>query len=407
MRPERAPVPGFDDLDIERLRAQPGIKWTTCEPDVLPAWVADMDYPLAPVVVEALRQLIENGDLGYPDWPDGSPLRPAFAARMRTRHAWAAEPDRVREHTHIIQALQIVLDLATTDGDAIAVQMPAYPPFLAALAAMRRRVLPLSWVDTPQGWRLDLSTLADAAARGQCRVLLLVNPHNPTGRVLTEAELDELAGIARRHGLLVISDEVHAELVYPPHRHTPFAALSPDAAACTVTLTSAAKAFNLAALRCAVAHYGPPALLARRDARPPDLYGGVSTLGVAATLAAWRDGDAWQADLLTVLARNRNRVVEHVAAHLPGVGHHPPEGTYLAWLDVRALRLGEPAQDRVLRRGRVRLQGGAGFGDGADGFLRLNFATSAGLLEDILAGLGRGLYDDRTVRDEVGTADAD
>lgn len=386
-------VPGFDDLDRAWLRDRPGIKWRRHGPSVLPAWVADMDYPPPPAVTDALHRAIERGDLGYPDWEDASPVRAAFADRMSQRYGWHAAPSRVREQTDLIQSLQLLLRLATARGDAVAVHVPGYPHFLAALETMGRRTIPIPLADTPGGWQLDPAALADAVALHDCRVLLLVNPHNPTGRVLTRVELEEIAAIARRHDLLVVSDEIHAELVYAPHRHIPFASLSPDAAARTVTITSAIKAFNIAGLRCAVTHYGPDRLLALRDAEPTDLYGTVSTLAVTATLAAWRDGDAWRRDLLTVLDRNRRRVADFVASRLPRVRHHPPEATYLAWLDVGPLYLTEPPVQRILDAGRVALDGGVRFGPGSEKYVRLNFATSHDVLEDILDGLGRALGD--------------
>ncbi|GGT41019.1 MalY/PatB family protein [Streptomyces chromofuscus] len=378
-------IPGFDDLSLDWLRARGSVKWHRPKRDVLPAWVADMDFPTPPPVVAALYEAVDRHDLGYPDWPDGSPLRSVFAKRMAERHGWAASADRVREQTDLIQCLQLVLHLATSDADAVAVQVPNYPPFLATLQTMNRRIVPIPMEDTDDGWRMDIAALDTAVKRSGCKALVLVNPHNPTGRVLTQDELVEIAAIARRHDLLVISDEIHAELTYAPHRHIPFASLSDDAAHRTVTLTSATKAFNLAAIRCAVTHYGPDRLLALRDAQPPDLYGTVSPLGVIATQAAWEHGDAWHRDLLTVLDRNRRRVHEVVSSRLPLVRHHLPEATYLAWLDTRPLGLGEPPVEKVLRDGRVLLDGGAPFGPDADGFLRLNFATSQDLLDEILA----------------------
>ncbi|MEV5176564.1 aminotransferase class I/II-fold pyridoxal phosphate-dependent enzyme [Streptomyces flaveolus] len=378
-------VPGFDDLGLDWLRARGSVKWHRPERDVLPAWVADMDFPTPPPVVAALRAAVDGRDLGYPDWPDGSPLRTAFAKRMAERFGWAASGHRVREQTDLIQCLQLVLHLATSDGDAVAVQTPNYPPFLATLRTMNRRIVPVPMRDGGDGWRMDIAALDTAVKRSGCKALVLVNPHNPTGRVLTRDELDEIAAVARRHDLLVISDEIHAELTYAPHRHIPFASLSDDAARRTVTLTSATKAFNLAAIRCAVTHYGPDRLLALRDAQPPDLYGTVSPLGVVATLAAWEHGDAWQRDLLTVLDRNRRRVHEVLRDRLPQVRHHLPEATYLAWLDTRPLGLAEPPVEKVLRDGRVLLDGGSPFGPEADEFLRVNFATSQQVLDEILA----------------------
>ncbi|MFH9090000.1 MalY/PatB family protein [Streptomyces sp. NPDC017673] len=377
-------VPGFDDLGLDWLRARGSVKWHRPERDVLPAWVADMDFPTPPPVVAALHEAVDRRDLGYPDWPDGSPLRTAFAERMAEHHGWAAAAHRVREQTDLIQCLQLVLHLATSDGDAVAVQVPNYPPFLATLRTMNRRIVPVPMEDTDDGWRMDFAALDAAVKRSACRALVLVNPHNPTGRVLTYDELTELAAIARRHDLLVVSDEIHAELAYAPHRHIPFASLSDDAARRTVTLTSATKAFNLAAIRCAVTHYGPDRLLALRDAQPPDLYGTVSPLGVIATLAAWEHGDAWRRDLLTVLDRNRRRVHDVLRDRLPRVRHHLPEATYLAWLDTRPLGLDEPPVEKVLRDGRVLLDGGDPFGPRAERFLRLNFATSRQVLEEIL-----------------------
>ncbi|MGV9888122.1 MalY/PatB family protein [Streptomyces sp. NPDC003395] len=377
-------VPGFDDVDLDWLRARGSVKWHRPERDVLPAWVADMDFPTPPPVVAALHEAVDRCDLGYPDWPDGSPLRTAFAKRMAGRYGWAASAHQVREQTDLIQCLQLVLHLATSEGDAVAVQVPNYPPFLATLRTMNRRIVPVPMEDTDDGWGMDFAALDTAVKRFACKVLLLVNPHNPTGRALTYDELTEMAAIASRHDLLVISDEIHAELTYAPHRHIPFASLSDDAARRTVTLTSATKAFNLAAIRCAVTHYGPDRLLALRDAQPPDLYGTVSPLGVVATLAAWEHGDAWQRDLLTVLDRNRRRVHEVLRDRLPLVRHYLPEATYLAWLDTRPLGLTEPPVEKVLREGRVLLDGGEPFGPHAEGFLRLNFATSQRVLEEIL-----------------------
>ncbi|WP_284706075.1 aminotransferase class I/II-fold pyridoxal phosphate-dependent enzyme [Streptomyces malaysiensis] len=160
-------------------------------------------------------------------------------------------------------------------------------------------------------------------------------------------------------------------------------------------MTSATKAFNLAAIRCALTHYGPDRLLALRDAQPPDLYGAVSPLGVVATEAAWRDGDAWQRDLFSVLDRNRRRVHQVLSTRLPQVRQHIPEATYLAWFDTRPLGLTEPPVERVLKEGNVLLDGGSPFGPDADGFLRLNFATSHDVLEDILAGLVQALRPER------------
>lgn len=378
--------PGFDDLDLTELSRRRGVKWArVAETGSLPAWVADMDFPLAAAVRDAVIEIVGSSDVGYPNWPNGTPLRDEFAARMRARYGWEPDPDAVREHTDLIQALQLVLRLTTGPGDAVAIQTPNYPPFLATLPTMGLRTAALPYVDTGDEWSPDFEEWERALRLHRPKVLILVNPHNPTGRVHSRAELDRIAGLAAEHDLLVISDEIHAEVIYAPHRHIPFASLSADAARRTVTVTSASKSFNLAGFRCALAHFGPTALLARRDAEPPDLYGAVSVPGVLATLAAWRHGGPWLEDLTLVLDRNRRMVHDRVSAELPGVRHHLPQGTYLSWLDVSALGVDDPVE-LVRREGHVLLDGGRAFGPGSGRFLRVNFATSHAILEQVLAG---------------------
>jgi cysteine-S-conjugate beta-lyase len=378
--------PLFDELNIEDLRQRPGAKWRV-DPDVLPAWVADMDFPVAPAIADAIEHTVRRGDLGYPQWEDVHPLRTAFADRMRERYGWAVDVADVREHTDVVQAVQLLLHLGTEPGEAIAVHTPAYPPFHHTVGAMGRKRVDVPFLRTPAGWAANTAGLADAVAAHDCRALLLVNPHNPTGRVLNRDELREIAAIARRHDLLVISDEIHAELTFAPHEHVPFASLDADAAARTVTLTSASKAFNLAGLRCSVAHFGPQRLLAQRDAEPTELYGAISTLSVVAALAAWRNGTEWQTRLLRVLDRNRRRVAEAVASWAGADPDPMPEATYLYWFAADTLGLGDDPVEEVLTRARVLLAGGPRFGEDGRRYLRLNFATSAAILEDVLGRL--------------------
>lgn len=374
-------VAGFDDIDVGELSRRAGVKWARATAaGALPAWVADMDFPVAPVIRAALTESID--DLGYPNWPDGTPLREEFAHRMQTRHGWRLDASAVREQTDLIQALQLVLRLATAPGDAVAIQTPNYPPFLATLRTMGLRTVELPFRDTADGWVWDLDEVERTLRRTRPTVLVLVNPHNPTGRVHTRHELERLAGLADELDLYVVSDEIHAELTYAPHRHIPFASVGPQAAARTVTITSASKAFNIAGLRCAVAHYGPPELLARRDAEAPDLYGAVSVPGVAATLTAWRHGDPWQETLLGVLHRNRRRVHGVLTERVPAARHHEPEATYLSWIDISALRHDDPIG--LLGRHGVLVDGGPPFGRGAERFIRVNFATSAPILDEVL-----------------------
>ncbi|NRQ40772.1 aminotransferase class I/II-fold pyridoxal phosphate-dependent enzyme [Nonomuraea sp. NN258] len=329
-----------------------------------------MDLQTAPAVIEALRRRAE-GDLGYPTWldsPQTGPLADAFAERMAARYAWQPDPSFVRSYNDINQALQVLLQVWTRPGQAVALHTPAYHPFLTTLSTMQRPLVPIQLEPDGDTWRFEVPDLSG------CRVLLLVNPHNPTGRVFTRDELTELAEHAERHDLLVISDEIHADLTYEPNQHIPFATILPHR---TVTLTSATKAFNLGGIRCSVAHIGHPGVREVLDAQPPFVYGSANLFGVEATVAAWREGDAWLADTVALLDRNRHTLAERLPKSF---GYRVPQATYLAWLHT-----GEPDMAELLERdAKVLLNDGAGFGPGGAEYVRLNFATTEPVLAEIL-----------------------
>jgi cystathionine beta-lyase len=250
---------------------------------------------------------------------------------------------------------------------------------------MQRRLLAAPLLRDGPTWRWDGERLAAELETGGARVLLLVNPQNPTGRVFTRAELEALAELAARHDLIVISDEIHAELSHG-QPHIPFASLSADTASRTVTITSATKAFNIAGLRTAVAHVGSAALRAAWDSLPPDLLGAVNVLGVEATRAAWLHGDAWLSAARDHLRQQRDLVSERLG-NRPDLGYCPPEATYLAWLDFARVDSTDlaAAPGRYLRQhAGVELSDGADFGSGWESFARLNFATSRPVLGEIL-----------------------
>jgi len=378
----------FDDFDLAWLRAKEGVKWRMPGPEVLPAWVADMDFPVAPPIRDALAEAVARGDLGYPawsNWTGRNPLAEPFAERMAGLYGWRPRPEWLRNFSDLLQAIQVVLHLTTRPGDAVAVQTPAYPPFLKTIEMMGRRMIAGPIERSGDGWGFDPQRLEQAIAASHCRILMIVNPHNPTGRVFTAAELRSIADIAVRNDMLIIADEVLAELAYPPHRHIPLASLGPEVAARTVTLTSATKAFNFAGLRCAVAHVAPARLREVLDAQPPDLFGPVNVLGVEATKAAWRHGDAWLAALLRHLDGNRELVATTLAARVPAIACDPPQAAYLAWMDCRRLALGAEPADYFRTAARVLLSDGKGFGREGDGFARLNFATSREVLTEMLS----------------------
>jgi cystathionine beta-lyase len=374
---------GFDSVSLEWLRAKQGGKWSR-EGAALNAWVADMDFPPAPAITAALQAVVDSGDLGYRQWPyhQDSPLKQLFADRMSARYGWAVDAADTQEFDDVVHALQTLIERCTAPGDGVLLHSPSYPPFRASIEGLGRRVIEIPASRTEIGWAWDYSAVDAASAT----VLLLCHPQNPLGRVFAAAELGDLAALADRHDLLVISDEVHAELVYDGRGHIPFATL-PGMAERTVTVTSGSKAFNLAAVRWAIAHVGPQWVRDRLTAVPSHLYGATNLFGVAATVAAWTQCDDWQRAVVAVLDRNRGLVGDLLAKHLPDIDYVVPEATYLAWLDCRQLGFGGEPADVFLRRG-VRLSPGPDFG--ASGFVRLNFATSAAILTQIVEGMADG-----------------
>ena len=379
----------LDALDLRRLRRRRGEKWALYGPDVLPAWVAEMDFPLAEPVRRAVEEALALDDLGYPLPPRAEELPALFAERMAARFGWRPDPRRVEVIADVVQGIYVAVTQLSAPGEGVVVQTPVYPPFLEAVAQTGRRLVENPLVRAAR-FEIDFEQLR-SRIDAQTRVLLLCNPHNPTGRVLARAELEALAEIALARGLAVVADEIHADLVYPGHRHVPFASLSPEVEARTITLTSATKAFNIPGLRCAVAHFGSGELRRRFLAVPRALRGGLGALGQAATLAAWREGTPWLDEVLRYLAGNRELVARFAAERLPGVVHVPPEASYLAWLDCGALRL-EPTPHRFfLARAQVALSAGETFGSPGIGFARLNFATSRAILGEILERLAKAV----------------
>ena len=371
-------------LTADQLRAREGVKWRRHPADVLPAFVADMDFAVSPAIRESLERLVERDDTGYGPMEDEQRLGDAFTSRMRDRYGWEVDPELVMSTIDVVQGIVAAIVALTEPGDGIVVQTPVYPPFLTAVTGANRRLIENPLVDDGARFVVNAEGLRAAVDSGT-KMILLCNPHNPSGRVFTRTELEASAAVAMERDLVIVSDEIHSELLYPGMRHIPIASLGPDVAARTVTLTSATKAFNIAGLRCAVAALGSPQLRDRfRRAIPDHLLGRPNRFGVEATIAAWAHGDEWLESVLGYLDRNRRRVAE-VAGGIDGLVHHPPEGTYLAWLDCTRLELPAASPFQFfLERAKVALADGTDFGPPGRGCVRLNFATSAEILEQIL-----------------------
>jgi cystathionine beta-lyase len=343
------------------------------EPDVLPVWVAEMDVPLAPPVRDALRTAVESGDSGYAHLGG---LAEAYAGFAAGHFGWYPDPAAMSLTADVMSGIVAVLRTITVPGDRVVVTTPVYPPFFLFLAEIGREVVP---VPLGAGFRVDLAAL-ESAFRAGAEVLLLCNPHNPTGTVWSRAELLAVAELAERYGVRIVVDEIHAPLIYPGAVHTPFLSLDVPAARRAFVCVSASKAWNLAGFKAALIIAGPEALGDRQ--LPPTLPFAAGLFGVLGGEAALRSGGAWLAELMAGLDANRRLLAELLASELPGVGYRLPEATYLAWLDCRALGLGDDPAAAFLERGRVALTSGLPFGDPGRGFARLNFATHPDVLTE-------------------------
>jgi cystathionine beta-lyase len=393
----------FDDIALQDLRQRRSGKWSTFGPDVLPAWVAEMDFPIAPAISAMLEQMVDGADLGYPTLTQ-APLdvvRNVFVERMARLYNHSIQPERVEPLTDVCQGIMNAIWTLSEPGDGVIIQTPIYPPFFEAVEDSHRTLIanPLRATGPGREWgtrfEMDLQQLehsiVEHAQRGtRARILLFCSPHNPSGRVWTRRELEQLSELVLRHDLFVVADEIHAELIYPGHKHTPIASISPEMAARTVTLTSATKAFSVPGLRFALAAFGSEETQTRFQEVPKMLRGGTSMLGMYATLAAWQHSQGWLDDVVKYLDGNRRLVADFARTYLPEGEHPEVEATYLAWLDCRTLATeSQRPYEFFLEHAKVALADGRLFGD--DTGVRLNFATSRMLLKQILDRLAHAI----------------
>lgn len=374
-------APGFDfDRLIDR-RPTASNKWRKFDKDVLPLWVADMDFASPEPVVRALRERAEHGVYGYvfeePEFFE------VVADRIQKRYGWRVGPEAVVLLPGVIAGLNMAARVFAAPGDGLLEQVPVYPPILRCPSNIG-----LTRDEAPLARRADGRYEVDweafeRAIHGRTRAFILCNPHNPTGRVYTREELTRMAEICARRGLSIIADEIHCDLLYAGQRHVPIASLAPEVAARTITLMSPSKTFNLAGLKCAIAVVPDAALREKFLATKVDLVANPNVFGFAAALAAYRDGGPWLDALLTYLEANRDYTMKYVRENFPGVMVYPPEGMYLAWLDFRSAGIpGNDPYTLFLEKARVALNDGPTFGPGGQGFARLNFGCPRAMLTE-------------------------
>lgn len=401
---------------LAELRRRGTKKWRGYPDDVIPMWVAESDFHTCPAVARAIQDCVDREYFGYS--ADDVELREALAAFYERRFGWSFSPDWVRTVPDVVKGVTIAVEELTPAGSAIVLPVPAYNPFFEIPDVTGRPAIEVAL--TPEG-RFDLAALEEVFASGTATTrgrvvgteeghggnaeeshgtapagsLILCNPYNPLGRVFSKEELRDVVELAAKYNVRVISDEIHAPIVYPGHQHTPAASVSEIAAENTITVTATSKGWNTAGLRCA-----QMILSSRRDrdimARVHKLRTGeASTVGIAAATAAYRDDSGWLEEQIDYLSGNLDLIERRLPEVLPGATFHRPEGTYLLWVDVRDVpgiykatdgnseTPPDPAE-QIFKRAKVAFNTGAIYGAGGDGHVRINFATSREILTEAL-----------------------
>jgi len=370
------------EIPIDRLRRRRSSKWARYPADVLPAWVAEMDFPLAKPVKLALAEAVQLDDCGYAA-PGALGLAEAFAEFAEERMDWSIDPQAVCPSSDVVGAIAAVLRAIAEPGERIVLNTPVYPPFFALIEELGCELAEAPLL----AGELDPEAIEQRFAEGAV-ALILCSPHNPTGGVPSREQLATIADAAARHGAWVLADEIHAPLALPGARHVPFLTVSEAAAERGIAFCSASKTFNVAGLHCAEIVTASEEA-AKVVGRLPVSATHCDHLGVLASVAAFHDGRPWLDDVIAVLDHNRTLLAELLAEHLAEAGYSPPRAGYLAWLDLRALDLGEDPSQAILEQGKVALSSGPSFGRRGAGFARLNIGTSPALVEEAVERIAR------------------
>ena len=365
----------FDQI-IDR-RNTDSVKWNVYDEDVLPMWLADMDFRAPESVIQALHDRIDHGIFGYGCPPEG--LHEAIRQHLADYHGWSIQTDDVEFVSGIVTGFTHAIYSLTEPGDRVLIQTPLYPPILKAPDATGRICVDNPLILTKDGrYEIDFDDFACKASSG-VKLFILCNPHNPVGRVFTREELAKMAEICLQNDVWICSDEIHGDLIYSGYQHMPIASLSPEIADRTVTYFAPSKTYNIAGLSTSVYIAPNPHMKRQLQQTMPMLLGHPNILGLHAARAAYLDGRAWLGELLVYLESNRDVLVDFVTHQLPGIQMWKPEGTFLGWLDCRQLEVESP-HAFFLKEARVGMNNGVDFGENGSGFLRLNFGCPRTLL---------------------------
>lgn len=365
----------FDKIINRRL--SDSIKWNKEDEDVIPLWVADMDFPVPEPVLNALQKRISHEIFGYSKPQESTRL--AIQAWLSDRHGWMVETDDILLVSGVVQGFNIAAAAFTNPGDNVLVQTPAYHPFFeVALNSQLNQSIHRLSIEKDRYYRINTDEFRNAISP-KTRIFMLCNPHNPTGRVFSKKELMRMADICLQENIIICSDEIHSDLVFQGSKHIPIASLSFDISQQTITLISASKTFNLAGLKSSAVIISNRALRDQFMAKLRGVSGSVNLLGATAMTAAYSHGHDWLNELLQYLAINRDLLVDYVSNELPGINIHSPQGTFLGWLDCTDSGLENPA-DHFLTEARVALNPGQWFGDEFNKYARINFGCPREIL---------------------------
>lgn len=393
-QPNAAASPENFDFDrpVER-RGTHSLKWDMMErlyglspEEGLPMWVADMDFPAAPPIRAAIERMAAHGVYGY--YGDDSSLRDALIWWQRERHGWDVPREAIVHVNGLVNGTAIAVDAFTAPGEGVLLFTPVYHAFARVIRAGGRNLVEVPMRREEGRYRMDMEAAETAIARENVRMVILCSPHNPGGRVWSQEELGELADLARHHDVVLLSDEIHDDLVFPPHRHVPMALAAPHIADRLVTMISATKTFNIAGGHVGQVIITDPALRARYAERMTALGISPGAFGMVAAEAAWSpEGAAWLDALMAYLDENR-RLFDAGVSAIPGVVSMPLEATYLAWVDFSGTGMDQTEiVERVERRAKIATNHGPQFGSGGEGFMRFNLAMSRIRIEEAVARL--------------------
>ncbi|MBP5283395.1 MAG: pyridoxal phosphate-dependent aminotransferase [Treponema sp.] len=352
--------------------------------DVLSLWVADMDFPTAPEVLDALHKRVSHGIFGY-STPDDR-FYEAVIKWQKTEHNFDVERRWIVTTPGVVFGIVSAIRAFTEEGDAVLIQTPVYYPFKNMILANKRKLVTSSLFEKEGKWQIDFDDFEKKIIENKVKLFVLCSPHNPVGRVWTREELERISQICLKHNVLVFSDEIHNDFVFEPHKHTVYSTLSKEAAENSIVATSASKTFNLAGLQFSIMFIQNPQIRAKfSDARNATGYDEPNLMGLAATQAAYEHGKEWLTALKKHLASNRDFVRTFVKEKLPKARLIEPEGTYLLWLDFSAYGYSDSElDDLIVNKAKVWLDRGTMFGIEGDNYQRINIATPRALLQEAL-----------------------